>query len=194
MTVRETDRNPTQDARGGILEAARREIIRAGWAAATSGHVAQLAGVSKALIHYHFHDKHMLLTAVAAKCGEDIAERGAEEVVYSADENPVDEFGDWLEREIVAGDVQIAIQLRTAPDRLVKHAADEALMAFRRELERRIDAVFTALELTPRIPPELVVDLFARMIEGMAAVQMSSSAHRRRIAETLWLSMLSIAE
>jgi AcrR family transcriptional regulator len=52
---------PRVDAAERILRAAIRRIVASGAAALTMHEVSEEAGVSKGLIHYHFHDKETLL-------------------------------------------------------------------------------------------------------------------------------------
>ena len=56
-----------QDARARILQAAQEELVRRGAGALAMHEVADRAGVSKGLIHYHYHDKDALLARVAAQ-------------------------------------------------------------------------------------------------------------------------------
>ncbi len=184
----------TIEARNRILAAAREEVRHGGWAAATSGRVAQRAGVSKALIHYHFRDKAALLVALATQCQESVRARGdASEQGESAD-NPVDRFNDWLQRELAAGDVGLAIGLLASRNAAVRRAAHHVLGVFRDELERRTARVFTDLALTPTIPQPLVVDQLATAAHGMAVVPIGSPTRQRQLLETLWLSVLTMSE
>ena len=52
---------PRADAAERILRVAIRRIVTSGAAALTMHEVSEEAGVSKGLIHYHFHDKETLL-------------------------------------------------------------------------------------------------------------------------------------
>ena len=182
------------EARGRILEMAREEIIREGWAAATSGRVARRAGVSKALIHYHFQDKDSLLSAVAAQCRDNVISRGARKETPRAHPNPVDGFGEWLESELAAQDLCIALQLRGSGSVPVVHAAEAVLTVVRSEMEHQVDRVFGVLELAPAISSESVVDLFMTLAEGAALVSIEPVARLRRMVDTVWLSLLSVSE
>ncbi|MEP6692637.1 MAG: TetR/AcrR family transcriptional regulator, partial [Gemmatimonadaceae bacterium] len=57
-------RRPRADASERILASAVHCIVEVGAAAVTMHEVAEEAGVSKGLIHYHFHDKETLLARV----------------------------------------------------------------------------------------------------------------------------------
>jgi AcrR family transcriptional regulator len=181
-------------ARARILEVARAEIARAGWAAATSGRVARSAGVSKALVHYYFRDRASLGVAVATHCEDSIVTRAAEPNRNPAHENPVDEFGDWLQMELASGDMRVALLVKLSGNPAVKRAAERALAAFRAELQRQIDQVFAKLGVRPTVPRELVGDLFAATTQGMGIGWVEWTTRQRQTLETLWLSLLTLAE
>jgi AcrR family transcriptional regulator len=176
-----------------ILEVAREEIIRAGWAAATSGRVAQRTGVSKALIHYHFPDKDALLCAVATQCLENAVARRTGVAEPKARPNPVDGFEDWLERELVAGDLRIALHLKASGRESVVRAADAVIAAIRAAIQEEAGRVFGTLGMTPRLPERSIIDLLmaVAVAESLAP---ALPASRRRTVESLWLSLLSVAE
>ncbi len=188
------DAGKASQARGRILQIAREEISRAGWTAATSGRVAQRAGVSKALIHYHFRDKESLLSALAVQCRDGVVRRGSRIVAPARRENPVDEFSDWLDSELSAGDLRIALQLKASGIPAVARAADEAVTAVRVELEQRVDAVLGVLDVAPTIPLDSVVDLLMAMSTGLALVPVEPVARRRRLVESVWLGLLSVSD
>ena len=194
MSEKQAVPGDTGGARARILDAARREIARTGWAVARSGRVAQQAGVSKALIHYHFKDKDALLLAVAVQCRDRVMSRGSHQARPTLHENPVDGFSEWLELELAAQDLRIALQLKTSGSSSVVRAAEAVLAAVRAEVQRQQDLVFQTLELAPAVPSESIVDLLMAMAEGEATAPTEPLARRRRMVETLWLSLLSVAD
>ena len=62
---------PPERAPRRILDAAIRVMIRDGAAEASLSRFAREADVSKALVHYHFHDREQLLVSVVARIGTD---------------------------------------------------------------------------------------------------------------------------
>ncbi len=182
------------EARERILEIAREEVSRGGWAAATSGRVAQRAGVSKALIHYHFQDKESLLRAVAVQCRDGVVKRGSRTMAPVRHANPVDGFADWLESELSARDLRIALQLKASGIPGVARAADEAVAAVRVELAQRVDTVFRVLGVAPTIPSDSIGDLLMAVATGLALVPTEPVARRRRMVESVWLGLLSASD
>ena len=179
-------------ARARIVEAARAEISRAGWAAASSGRVAQRTGVSKALIHYHFEDKDALLCAVGEQCRQGVMRRGSLVPEPARHTNPVDGFSDWLESELTAQDLRVALNLKMSGRTPVVRTADTVLAAVRVELERQEDLVFEVLGVVPSLSQELVVDLLMTLVEGQALAPVEPPSRRRRMVEALWLGLLSV--
>ncbi|MDE3152745.1 MAG: helix-turn-helix transcriptional regulator [Gemmatimonadota bacterium] len=184
----------TRGARATILASARREILVAGWQAATSGRVAEGVGVSKALVHYHFRDKHALLLALALGAQEAIRERSAKAPRAMEREHPVDAFSEWVESELVAEDVRLALQLRHTSSAATNRAADGALADFRRAMTRQVAAVFDSLGVSPRVSIALVSELFGTMAVGLASEPGRAPHESRRALETLWLAVLSMAD
>ncbi len=182
-----------RETRDRILDAARAEIVQAGWAVATSGRVAHRTGVSKALIHYHFQDKDSLLCAIAEQCRANVVARSERGAGLAAHANPVDAFSEWLEGELEARDLCIALQLKISGRDSIVRAAEAVLLAFRSALRRQERLVFRALGLTPVVPTDSIVDLFMAMAEGEALVPMEPPT-RRRMVETVWLSLLTVSE
>lgn len=179
------------DARARILSEARERIASGGWDAARSGAIAGKAGVSKALIHYHFSDKTALLVAVAESCRANITGRDIEAPrAARGGAAPVDAFVRWMTGELQALDVRIALQLTSAEDSRVRSEAAEALEVFRASLSRRVTAVFDAVGLTPRISMAVIVDSFAAASYGLAA----RGGEAQQVLESLWLSMLTLGD
>jgi AcrR family transcriptional regulator len=73
-----TRETASQRAMEKILEAAERCIGQKGYQGATMQDIAEEAGVSKALVHYHFHSKEHLLLEVQARAYRRVAEVVAE--------------------------------------------------------------------------------------------------------------------
>lgn len=181
-------------ARTRILEAVRARMLEAGESAVRSARVAAGAGVSKALVHYHFHDKRDLLLGVATTCRDRMAGRwrgSAADAAKAA--NPLDAFWWWLERELEAGDFRLLLQLTQGEDTVVRASAVDAVQTFRVEAQRRVKRVFRALELTPSVPVEVVTELVVAVAMGLAVGNAATSDDARRQAvDVLWLGLLGL--
>ena len=106
--------------------------------------------------------------------------------------NPVDGFSDWLESELTAQDLRVALNLRMSGRTSVVRAADAVLATVRAELERQQHLVFEVLGVVPSLPQDLIVDVLLTMAEGAALAPVEPPSHRRRMVEALWLCLLSV--
>lgn len=179
------------DARAHIVECAWSLIGELGWESAGSAQVARAAGVSKALIHYHFGDKTSLLAAAGDRCRvriEHRAELASSAIATRA--NPVDDFAEWFEAEINAGDLRVVQQLAVAPQISVRRETGRARDAYRVALAHQVRSVFNRLELEPKIAEHTIVDLFETIGTGMA----TGAPRSRQMVEAAWLALLTLAD
>ena len=103
-----------------ILDAAIRVLVRDGTAESSLARFADEADVSKALVHYHFHDRERLLVAVVARLGSRLRERERSAVAQGAGAQPVDLLWSWLDAEVRRGELHAVLELgmeRAEPSR-----------------------------------------------------------------------------
>ena len=188
-----TDR-PKADGR--ILESARRLVQRGGAAQVSMGDVAAEAGVSKALIHYHFEDKDSLLAALVESVGAAVLSRArlAGVAVANADK-PLDQHWAWLERELTEGDVRVLVSLSDCDSLATRAAARRIANERLLLLARDVDAIFKALSLTPRMPAALVAETVLAFADGLACrTALSAVPDPRGAFDVLWLALLTLSE
>ncbi|OYV72661.1 MAG: hypothetical protein B7Z72_04275 [Gemmatimonadetes bacterium 21-71-4] len=184
-----------RENREGILEATRRQVERGGWGAVSLGRVATQAGVSKALIHYHFSDKQRLLSAVAVECIRRIENRGAAVAGASSSEDALAAFWNWLQEELDQGDMRALLQLARAEDDKVQEHAKIGLAKFRALVRVQVEHVLEMLELSPRIPVVLLAEVVATLVEGLAVRHdPPGTREERSVVDALWLSVIALAE
>lgn len=159
------------------------------------GDVAAHAGVSKALVHYHFHDKDTLLRALVEEVGRDVISRQRDAMARASDARALDAYWTWLSAELMHGDVRIVVSLAEYRSNPVR-AASRAVAAQRRALmAEHAAAVFTRLGLAPRIPPALIGDTLLAFLDGLAVAHALEPEHDPRPAfDVLWLALLTLAE
>jgi AcrR family transcriptional regulator len=185
-----------------ILEAAARQIASGGAAALALSDVARDAGVSKALIHYHFHDKETLLSRLIGHLAHDLVARERDVLVeYEGQHNPlaVDALWQWLDGELRRGDIRVLVELDSCRGAAVQQAARQAATLRRNAAKETIERLFTILELRPRIEPAMLANVFVAFIDGLAidaglGADAGSAAPARVAFDVLWLAMLSLAE
>lgn len=178
-----------------ILDAALRCIARDGAAAVSLGDVAADAGVSKALIHYHFHDRETLLARLTDESVDRVtaAERAA------LDETPpalaIDALWSWLDTELHRGDLRVLLELALVPLPGVREAARRAARLRRQAAAGTVDRLFALLGLRPRIPAALLAEAVVAFTDGLALDAALDDGRDARVSfDAFWLAMLSLAE
>lgn len=183
---------PSSDGR--ILESARRLVQRGGAAQVSMGDVAADAGVSKALIHYHFADKDSLLAALVERVGAAVLERARASAVATSP-RPLDAHWAWLERELHEGDIRVLVSLSDCDSVATRTASRTIANERLRLLARDVDAVFTGLGLLPRMPSALVAETVLAFADGMACRAALGAVNDPRGAfDVLWLALLTLSE
>lgn len=205
------------DERGAsqrILAAAARRIATHGATALALIDVAADAGVSKALIHYHFKDKDTLLVRVVdfVVAGMIARERAAL-APYATQRSPlaVDALWRWLEEELRRGTIRTLLELDAYPGAGVRRAARRAASRRREAATETIDRLFSILELRSRVATPLLANVAVAFVDGLAldverAAPLSEGAGDAEVPDgegareprvsfdVFWLAMLSLAE
>lgn len=151
------------DAAARILEAAAALGAAQGVAALSIQGIATAAGVSKALVLYHFHDKDRLLFALATQLVErDVA-------ALTAASAAADALEAWRatasnderrrERTVLATLLQEATLQAKAPELTAPRVAAAAALG---------QALLAAAGLRPRVPPALLGRVLAQHLDGVA--------------------------
>lgn len=158
------------------------------------GDVAADAGVSKALIHYHFEDKDSLLAALVESVGRAVVERARTSGVAGS-KRPLDAHWEWLERELHSGDVRVLVSLSDI-DSAATRAASRTIADDRlRLIAADVASIFSGLGLTPRMPPALVGETVMAFVDGMACrAALGAVPDPRGAFDVLWLALLTLSE
>ena len=159
------------------------------------GDVAAMAGVSKALVHYHFRDKDSLLNALVEDVGALVVGREQSAIAREATRHPLDAYWTWLQHELRAGDLRILLSLAEY-DSVRVRTASRRIAAQRQELAAaHIAQVFSRLELDPRVPASILAQTIVAFIDGLAAASaLDSETDPRPAFDALWLALLTLAE
>jgi AcrR family transcriptional regulator len=190
-----SERRPRLDAAERILRAAVRRIVISGAGALTMHEVAEEAGVSKGLIHYHFHDKETLLARMVEWMARNLVAREREAMARSAPRHAIDDMWAWLSAELERGHVRVLLELAQWRGSLVERAVHTAYLERRSAAAESIDRLFTLLDLRPRVPPALLAEVVVPFIDGLAAATGIDPEFNSRAAfDVFWLSLLGLAE
>jgi AcrR family transcriptional regulator len=188
-------------ARDRIFDGAVRCVVRDG-ASASMAEIAAAAGVSKALLHYHYTDRAHLLADLVTRLAQRIVARERAAMGGPADSpgtppapvgNPVDALWSWAEGELRTGELRALLELATVRDVPVRQAWDEAATERRRTAARTVELVFDRLGLTPRMPVTLLGDANVAFLDGLA-LDRGSTRDSRVGFDLFWLALLSLGD
>jgi AcrR family transcriptional regulator len=172
-----------------LLDAAATLGIARGVGALSVQAIATAAGVSKALVLYHFSDKAALYTALARQLATQDAEamRGAAQTS--------DPMVAWRTMATAGHGARALLgALLLEPP---VHGVAPALTAEREAAATELGvAMLRALDLTPRIAPQLVGRLLVRQLDGLGAAQAARDALTAHDAEldAFALALLTLAD
>lgn len=195
MTTRDTPASTRGAASGRILEATSACIVQKGAADVSLQDVAEAAGVSKALIHYHFHDKGELLARLVEWLRVGLVARQETALAGVSASAALDALWQWLSDELERGDLRALLDLTLVQGTAVQ-AAVNATAAARREAAGSVTTqLFDALGLRPRVPASLIADAFIAFVDGLALDRVVAPERNARISfDVFWLAMLGLTD
>jgi AcrR family transcriptional regulator len=182
-------------AAGRILEATSACIVQKGAADVSLQDVAEAAGVSKALIHYHFHDKGELLARLVEWLRAGLVARQATALTGVSGSAALDALWQWLSDELDRGDLRALLDLTLVQGDAVQAAVRITAMERRTASAEVIGELCTMLGLTPRVPAELLGDAFVAFVDGLALDRVVEPERNARVSfDVFWLAMLSLTD
>ena len=157
--------------------------------------VADAAGVSKALIHYHFRDRDELL----ARLGDWLAGALVQGEALALDDtdatSQLDALWLWLEDELTSGRLRALVALGQERGLPVREAVQRSRALRRVQATGTLERLFDGLSLTPRLPAALVGDVWVALADGLAVeAAIEPDANLRLRFDVFWLSVLNLAE
>jgi AcrR family transcriptional regulator len=187
---------PHLDTRGRIVSAGVRCLAREGVAGASMAVIALEAGVSKALLHYHYHDRATLLAEIVERISEGTIER--ERMAVDESDGVVgglDALWQWLAGELDRGELAALAELALVREGAVRRATRVAASERRRSATRTIERLFAELDLTPRVPAPLMADASVAFVDGLALDVANGSIREPRVSyDIFWLALLGLTE
>lgn len=189
----------TEDARltagDRILQATARRLTAAGAVNLSLQDVANDAGVSKGLIHYHFHDKTTLLARLVEWLTDDLVRRERGALAGTTRQTVIDALWKWLEAELERGHIRVLVELSQYDAPAVREAIRDSARARRQAATGTIESLFSVLGLRPRLPHPLLADVAVTFLDGLAIdTGLAADGPRRIPFDVFWLSLLSLAE
>jgi AcrR family transcriptional regulator len=182
-------------AAGRILEATSACIVKKGAADVSLQDVAEEAGVSKALIHYHFHDKGELLARLVEWLRAGLVARQSTALSGVSASAALDALWQWLSDELERGDLRALLDLSLVQGDAVQ-AAVRATASARRDAAATVTTeLFEALGLRPRVPTSLIADTFIAFVDGLALDRVVEPERNARISfDVFWLATLGLTD
>lgn len=187
------ERRPSTPVR--ILHAVARRIVAGGASSLSMQDVADAAGVSKGLIHYHYHDKETLLARLIEWVTRESVARERQALAASRPRTAVDDLWTWVEDELERGHLRVLVELSQERGALVAEAIRASARERRAAAAITVTRLFDVLELRPRVPIPLLADVIVAFVDGLAIHAALEPSHNHRVAfDVFWLSLLSLAE
>ena len=192
VSAQRPGQSATPAASERILDAALRRIVAAGALDTSLGAIAEEAGVSKALILYHFQERDTLLARLVDRVVAQLVARLRESLEGQHSALAVDALWEWLERELRLGTIALLVELSRDRGPAVRDASRRAATLRREAGAEAVQRLFTALGLKPRVPVEMLGDVTVAFEDGLA---LSDRGADRRVAfDVFWLALLNLAE
>lgn len=195
MTGTGTPATPRVAAAGRILEATSACILRKGAADTSLQDVAEAAGVSKALIHYHFRDKGELLARLVEWLRAGVVARQDAALAGVTPTAALDALWAWLADELARGDLRVLIDLALVQGAAVQAAVAATAQARRESAAELVARLHGLLGLKPRVPAAMIADTFVAFVDGMALDGVVTPSRNPRVAfDVFWLAVLGLAD
>lgn len=189
---------PTPPARGAaerILEGAARRVRSHGTADTSMQDVAAAAGVSKALVHYHFKSREALLARLVSWLADAVVARERCALVDAPPAAAVDRLWGWLADELARGDIRVLAELAGTPAPEVRRATAEGARARLDAAAETAERLFALLGLRPRVPSVMLAAVTTAFVDGLAVDAAIDGAANPRVAfDVFWLALLGLAE
>ena len=183
------------DARARIVDAGVRCIAREGVAGASMAAIALEAGVSKALLHYHYHDRATLLAEIVERIGARVIGRERAAIDDPTETGGLDALWRWLAAELRQGELASFSELALVREAAVRTASRTVAIHRRRSAALTIERLFADLDLLPKVPAALMADASVAFTDGLALDVANGSLRDPRVSfDIFWLALLGLTE
>jgi AcrR family transcriptional regulator len=178
-----------------IAEAAAAGLARHGLANLTVSHAAALAGVSTALVHYHFDTKQQLIVAAAEGLAAARATARSAALAGGRGLETLDELWRAVRESAADGTERAWAELATlaASDTEVRATLARARRAEDSALAARVEALLAELGAPQRQGVEELAPLIRSVLDGVALALLTGEPDReiRAAYDAFWLLLIS---
>jgi AcrR family transcriptional regulator len=183
------------DAADRILLAAAAAVPVRGAGALAMHEIAAAAGVSKALIHYHYRDKDALLVRVVERLDAQMTARARQTFEASSPATAIGDFESWAETEVTGGAWRATLELAGWPNADVRSAVQHSLRARRLTARELVARLYALLGLRERVASRVVGELLVAVVSGLAVLhRRDTAADSRAVFDAIALALLGLAE
>jgi len=184
----------SQAAHQRIVDAAVRRFATIAPSDVSLSEIAAEAGVSKALILYHFRDRDSLIASVVDRVADRVAGRERAALLDEGTPLTVDALWHWLEQELQRADLRVLLSLGDLESANIRAAAARAAAHRRSSSAEAVSRLFQTLGLRPRVPTVLIGDVSVAFVDGLALDSSRDAVAQRLAFDVFWLAMLSLTE
>ena len=176
-----------------LLDAAS-SLIRSDGAAAVSVHrVADVAGTSKALVHYHFAGKDALLVACAHHLAAQLLDAEDSAMHRGVASTALDELWESLMNERVRGPRRALLALMTAATPGIAEVLAEIGARRHDAAMRMLARAERLLGFSPRVPRAPLAAAYLAIVDGLTIeCRGNPEAQHRSAFDAFWLAVLSL--
>lgn len=155
--------------------------------------IAAEAGVSKALVLYHYHDKAALLATAIHWLTDRVVQRERAALATSTAGTVLEEYWRWLEEETRAGELRVLLELSQERATEAREAMAASALLRQAAAEQTVTRIFQLLNLAPRLPPAMLASCELAFREGLVTWGSQRADRNARVAfDVFWLSILSL--
>jgi AcrR family transcriptional regulator len=189
---------PNENARVRIAGAAVGAARERGLSGLTVADAARSAGVSSALVHYHFDTKPALIVAIAERSAADDADALIGALGHGRGLETLDRLWEVLVGGVGSGAARLRAELllRATRDADVAAAIARSGAAVREALARRLPALMAELGGSLPGPAEEMAANIAALFDGLALTLIAGAAvpDVRTAWDAFWLTLLSAGQ
>ena len=192
----------SETSRQQVVDAAIRTLARNGFARTSVSDIAESAGMSKGVVHYHFASKDDLIAHVLTQCCDTLGDRVR--AAWQAPGTPTDRVRRAL-REMWATRTDGSPEMRVLADLMalgvhdakIKKPLTARLQKAREELVTELVSSFEKLGLRPKLPAHTLPRLIMATLDGLGLHQIfdpPTETEQQEIVRALELFAFSLFE
>jgi AcrR family transcriptional regulator len=155
--------------------------------------IAAEAGVSKALLHYHYADRAQLLAEAVAVIAGRMVSRERTALDGAEGKAAVDALWHYVEGELERGELHALLELAMVREPQVRAASAAAAEQRRAAATRTAADLFARLGVAPRVPVAPVGTASLALTDGLAHDRARPLHEARGSFDVFWLALLTLA-